>query len=150
MSEPIWLINARRDAGVAEIPGPANNPRIIEMFTHTSYHAQSEEAWCAAGVCTWLEECGLPSPHRADAKSFIGYGTELDTPREGCICVILAKHKDSDKAMTTSGYHVGLWLGEDTEKFYLWGANQSNTVRKSGFFKRSFDVVYMGWPEEIK
>lgn len=40
--KPIWLLHAEKDAGVTEVRG-GENPRIIEMFTHTSYHAKEDE-----------------------------------------------------------------------------------------------------------
>lgn len=147
---PIWLEHAYKDAGLREIRG-GESPRIIEMFTHTTYHAKEDEvAWCSAGACTWLEECGIPSPHSAAAKSWLSWGVPLNEPREGCICVILQKGKGHDSSTgSTSGYHVGLWLGEDKEKVYLWGANQSDSVKKSGFFLRSYEICGYRWPEGI-
>lgn len=148
---PIWLEHALKDEGLKEVRG-GENPRIIEMFTHTSYYAKEDEiAWCAAAVCCWLEECGLPSTHSAAAISFATYGIALDEPREGCICVIRAKRKGADKATgSTSGNHVALWLAQDTERIWLFGGNQGDSAKKSSFGLGSYEVVAYRWPEGIK
>lgn len=150
MSTPIWLEHARKDAGLREIRG-GESPRIIAMHDHCSLHAKEDEiAWCSAAVCCWLEEVGIPSIKSAAAKSWLSWGVALETPREGCVCVIHQKTAGRDAATgSTSGYHVGLWLGQDQDRVYLWGGNQSDTVKKSGFGLGSYEVCGYRWPEGI-
>lgn len=148
--KPIWLEHALKDEGVREVRG-GENPRIIEMHDHCTLHAKEDEiAWCAAAVCCWLEECGIPSTKSAAARSFLSWGKELPEPKEGCICIIQQRQVGTDSATgSTSGYHVGLWLGQDAERVYLWGGNQSDSVKKSGFGLKSYRVCGYRWPEGL-
>lgn len=146
--KPIWLEHAFKDEGILEKRG-GENPRIIEMFTHTSFHAKEDEVpWCSAAVCCWLEEVMYPSTKSAAAASWLTYGQELKEPKEGCICVIQQRYKGTDqKTGSRSGYHVALWLGQDEERVYLFGGNQSDSVKKSGFNLNSYRVLSYRWPE---
>jgi uncharacterized protein (TIGR02594 family) len=150
--KPIWFENALKDAGTHEVDGKGNNPRIIEMFTHCSYQAKEDVVpWCAAAVCCWLEEVGIPSTHSAAAASFLEWGVELPEPREGCICVIQQRYKGQDKATgSSSGYHVGLWAGQSADAVTLFGGNQSDSVKYSNFRLNSYRVCGYRWPEGIK
>lgn len=149
--KPIWLVHAEKDIGVKEIRG-GENPRIIEMFTHTTYHAKEDEIyWCSACLCCWLEEVFIPSTKSAAARSWLKWGTELSEPREGCICIIQQKVAGKDAATeSTSGFHVGLWVGQDAERVYLLGGNQSDSVKVSGFPFSKYTVRGYRWPEGMK
>lgn len=148
---PVWLEHAFKDKGVAEVKG-GENPRIIEMHSHTTLKAKEDEiAWCSSGLCCWMEESGLPSTKSAAAKSWFDYGIGLAEPRIGCICLIRQKQKGSDAATgSTSGYHVGLWLREEAGRVYLWGCNQSDSVKESGFNLQSYEIVAYRWPEGVE
>lgn len=148
---PIWLEHAYKDAGLREIRG-GESPRIIEMHSHCTLKAKEDEIpWCAAAVCCWLEECSIDSTKSAAAKSFLDWGVKLDTPREGCVCVIRQKQKGHDAATgSASGYHVALWLAEVNNYVYLWGGNQGDTVKKSGFNLASYEICGYRWPEGIE
>lgn len=150
MSKPIWLEHALSDAGVHEVKG-GENPRIIEMDSHTSLKAKEDEVpWCAAAVNCWLEECFIDGTKSAAAKSFLNWGVELATPREGCICVIQQRTAGADAVTgSSSGYHVALWLDQDTDYVYLWGGNQSDSVKKSAFPLSKYRVCGYRWPEGI-
>lgn len=147
--KPLWLEQALKDDGIKEVRG-GENPRIIEMHDHCSLHAKEDEiAWCAAAVCCWLEEVGIKSTKSAAARSFLKWGTELTEPKEGCICVIQQRIAGQDQATgSTSGFHVGLWIGQDAERVYLFGGNQSDSVKKSSFGLKSYRVCGYRWPVE--
>lgn len=149
--KPIWLVHALKDEGIKEKRG-GENPRIIEMFTHCTYQAKEDEVpWCSAAVCAWLEECFVTSTKSAAAKSWLTWGVELKEPREGCVCIIQQRYLGQDKKTgSASGYHVALWLGQDAERVYLFGGNQSDSVKKSGFNLNSYRVLGYRWPEGIK
>lgn len=148
MSKPIWLEHALKDEGVHEVRG-GETPRIIEMHSHCSLHAKEDEIpWCAAAVNCWLEECGIPGTKSAAARSFLQWGIELPEPKEGCIVVIQQRKAGQDTATgSTSGYHVGLWIGQDAERVWIFGGNQSDSVKKSGFGLNGYRVCGYRWPE---
>jgi len=148
---PPWLDHALKDAGVKEIRG-GENPRIIEMFTYTTYHAKEDEiAWCSAGLCAWLEESGIPSTKSAAARSWLDWGTTINLPRKGCICIIRQRRSSKDKATgSTSGFHVGLWLNEENGYVRLWGCNQSDSVKESSFPLSKYEIMGYRWVEGVK
>lgn len=150
-NDPLWLKKAFKDEGVAEIRG-GENPRIIEMHDRCTLHAKEDEiAWCSAAVCCWMEESGVLSTKSAAAKSWESWGVALDKPRRGCVCIVRQKATGRDATTgSVSGYHVGLWLGEENNRVTLWGGNQHDMVKQSSFGLGSYNIVAYRWPEGIK
>lgn len=148
MSSPIWLVHALKDNGLREVRG-GENPRIIEMDSYTTLKAKEDEiAWCSAALCCWFEEVHISSTKSAAAISWATWGKGLDEPKEGCVCVVRHKKSGNDKATgSTSGYHVALWLGQDRDYVYLFGGNQSDSVKKSSFPLKDYEIVALRWPE---
>lgn len=151
MSKPIWLEHALLDSGVKEIDGSGNNPRIVEMDSHTSLKAKEDSVpWCAAAVNCWLEECGITGTDSAAAKSFLTWGKELTVPREGCVVVIQQRSSGSDAATgSASGYHVALFVGQDAGHIYLYGGNQSDQCKQSSFPLAKYRICGYRWPEGV-
>ncbi len=125
--EPPWLIKARKEIGVAEIPGlDKNNPRILEYDAVTTLKAKVDEVpWCSAFVCAMLEWSGVDSTKSAAAVSYLDWGIELDKPSLGCIVVLERK----------GGHHVGFYLHETMDAVTLLGGNQSDKVCEMRFPK---------------
>jgi len=70
--EPPWLISARRELGVKEIPGPGDHPRIVEYLQTVdtlpaNLQGNDETAWCSAFVGWNMETQGFPSTEKANA-----------------------------------------------------------------------------------
>lgn len=149
MAVPKWLDQARKDQGVREVKG-GENSRILEMHSHTSLHARDDEtAWCSSAVNCWMEEAGIKGTGSAAAKSWLDWGVKLAAPQLGCVCVIRQKTAGKDTATgSTSGYHVGLWLGAGDGRVTLFGGNQGDMVKESGFNLRSYEIVGYRWPKE--
>ena len=83
MGDPYWMEIAKAEHGTAEIQG-GENPRILEYFRSTSYHATEDEVpWCAAFVSWVLEQCGLANPSTVRARDFEAYGTEISEWKPG-------------------------------------------------------------------
>jgi uncharacterized protein (TIGR02594 family) len=139
---PRWYEHALKDKGLKEIPGQGANPRIVEMFTHTTYHAKSDEvSWCAAGMCCWLEECGIPSTHSAAAISYETYGTKLTELRQGAILVFKRRVQGRPDAR-----HVTFCSSEWTDTHaYCFGANQHNMADYSWMPLK--DLEEIRWPK---
>ncbi len=145
-----WLKLAGKEVGVAEIAGPANNPKILEYIATFPYlatikvknsaltMAQTEEtAWCACFVNWCLLCAGQVGGPGALAESWLKYGTELADPVPGAITVIYGA---PSPGTTASGWHVGFWLGGTADEPRLLGGNQGNQV--SDF---TFDRKVKGW-----
>ncbi len=137
-----WLWLAKNELGVHETPGPAATARIIEYHAVTSLKATSDEvSWCSSFVCWCLEQAGIRSTASAAAKSYLNWGYELQTPREGCIAVLL-RGKNPNQG------HVGFWVGEKDDKVCLLGGNQSDKVCEEYFPKSKVKSYRWPWPTD--
>ena len=69
--------------GLAEIVGPRHNEKIVEMFSKVghSWVKDDETAWCAAFVGWALEESGVTSTRKLNARSYIDWGKNVEPTR---------------------------------------------------------------------
>lgn len=133
---PRWLQIAKNETGVCEINN-GENPRILEYFMATKFHATEDETpWCAAFVCWCLEQAGVESNKSAWAKSYLNWGEDCHEPRLGAICVF---------ARGREGGHVGFYVGEEKEFIHILGGNQSDGVCEKAIPKRN--LIGMRWPK---
>lgn len=110
---------AAGEMGVAELPGNAHNPRILQYHHETSLGAGTDETpWCAAFVNWVLKQMGELGTNSAAAKSFLNWGVPLAKPEKGCIVVF----------SRDGGGHVAFFEREDGERIWCLGGNQSNKV----------------------
>lgn len=140
MSEPAWLLCARKELGLKEIKGPQHNPRILEMWKkiRRSGIKDDETPWCAAFVGACLETVGIMSTRYESAKSYLSWGQELHSPELGCIVVFTRE----------GGGHVGFVVGKDEAgRLLVLGGNQGDQV-----CIRAFDVSRVSgfrWPSGV-
>ena len=92
-TEHPWLDIALTQVGQKEVRGKAANTAIIEKFAKVGHDEidSDEVAWCAVNVGACLVDAGYTIPPREVnmmARSYLNYGTKLDAPRPGCICVM--------------------------------------------------------------
>lgn len=129
MIEPTWLQVARRYDGVAEIPGEKSNPIILKMARSIgapAWYHNDDQPWCAVAMNAWLLEDHRPiaTGSRGDyfdrlrALTFKEYGQGIVRPTLGAIGVF----------GRPEGAHVGMYLGEFRDLFYIYGGNQRNKV----------------------
>lgn len=131
-----WLEIAKKEIGIHEVTG-GENPRIIEYFTAVSYHAQEDEVpWCAAFANWVLKKAGIKGTNSAVARSFEGWGEELEDPRKGAIIVF--------DWQNGSG-HVGFIYSWTDSSVAVLGGNQSDQVSITNF--KWDNVSAMRWPE---
>jgi uncharacterized protein (TIGR02594 family) len=131
-----WLEIAQREmaTGVKEIPGPRDNPRIVEYHQSTTLHATDDEtAWCSAFVNWCMEQAGFKGTQSASSRSWLTWGQELTQPCLGCIVVCKG--------------HVGFYYQEEHGRILLLGGNQSNQVKISPYSKNK--IISYRWPTEI-
>ncbi|MBI5296068.1 MAG: TIGR02594 family protein [Chloroflexi bacterium] len=118
--ETPWLAVARRELGVQEIPGAADNPRVVEYLHATNNldeatRSNDETAWCSAFVNWCMQQVGIEGTKHALARIWQGWGRHIDEPYVGCIAVFKRE----------GGFgHVGFYLGETATKILLLGGNQ--------------------------
>jgi uncharacterized protein (TIGR02594 family) len=141
MLEPILLRVARLSDGLLEIPGPKSNPVIVKWAKDIGAPAYTNDdiPWCAVAMNRWLLACGWPLAGNGydllRARSFETWGQPIDEPALGCVMVF----------SRPEGYHVGLYLGERSDAYYVYGANQSNTVGATWISKNR--LTAMRWAE---
>lgn len=134
MPDPIWLAEARRYLGVAEIKGPQHSPKIIELLDRADGKddaknlqgiSDDEVPWCASFVSGVLEIAGIVSARSAWARSYLNWGAKLGGPAIGAIVVF--------ERGPSSG-HVGFVVGRDAKgNLMVLGGNQSDMVKLSPF-----------------
>ena len=80
--------------------------------------------WCSAFANACLEEADIAGTKNAAAKSFLSWGSALNQPRFGAICVLKRK----------GGNHVSFYVDTLADgHLLLLGGNQGNMVRFSRF-----------------
>lgn len=122
-----WLEIAKGEIGVAEYPGPDDNPRIVEYLRSTTYPNPVDEVhWCSAFVNFCIGQAGLKGTRSAAARSWLDWGVPLSKPQPGCITVF--KRGTSP----TSG-HVAFYVGARGAFLDVLGGNQSNQVKVSPY-----------------
>lgn len=125
-TEPSWLTAARKHIGLAEVVGSKHNPTILRWLASLrAWWAEDETPWCGTFVAAALRESGLPVAKAwYRAKAWLDYGTQLVTPKVGCIVVF-------DRA---GGGHVGFVVGRDESgRLMVLGGNQGNKVSVAPF-----------------
>ena len=123
-SEPMHLVIARAELGVAEIVGNQHNPRILEYHKTTTLGASSDEvSWCASFANWCLEKSYKTGTKSALARSFLGWGMIVkDEDVELGDIVVLKRGKEPWQG------HVGFFISRDETFVYILGGNQSNKV----------------------
>lgn len=126
-----WLTVARREIGVQEVPGSANNPRVVEYLHATDNldektRSKDETPWCSAFVNWCMQQVDIKGTQNALARSWQEWGKHLDEPYVGCIVVFQREKKFG---------HVGFYLGETETHIRVLGGNQQNP--ETGIFEVS-------------
>ena len=126
MTEPRWLIEARRHLGVAEIPGPRHSP-VIQSWLHKlrAWWVDDETPWCGVFVAACMDTIGFKLPKFwMRAKAWAEWGTRLTAPAPGCIVVF----------ERPGGGHVGFVVGRTAQgQLLVLGGNQGNRVSIMAF-----------------
>ncbi len=137
---PPWMAVALAEIGIAETPGEANNPRIIEYHSATSLKSTADFVpWCSAFMC-WVMECAeIPSTRSAAARSWAGWGVRIEKPRFGCVVVM-------ERGTYSWQGHVGFVLDADAANVYVLGGNQGDRVSVRKFLRST--VISYRWPPD--
>ena len=107
--------------GIKEIPGVENNPEILKYFEGLG-DWNEDTAWCSA-YCNWVvKEAGKKGSGELNARSWLYAGEAVFNPKIGDVVVLWRVAKNDWRG------HVGFYINEDEEYFYLLGGNQDNQV----------------------
>ena len=123
-TRPKWLIIAKKELGVTEGPGAANNERILEYHATTGGYSKDAVPWCSSFVNWVMQQAGYKPTGSAQAIKWADWGRKIDQPCKGCIAVW---HWGSGKG------HVGFVVGKRGSKLLVLGGNQSDQVKVSEY-----------------
>jgi uncharacterized protein (TIGR02594 family) len=155
---------AMDDQGTKEVPGPRDNPWVVEAFrmVGASWFKDDETAWCGAAAGRWMVEAGLPvlaGGKSVTARAWHNEGWGVAVPIEqapkGAVIVLRRGSYNG-----TSG-HVALLhrLVRDAAGkvvgFELIGGNQSNAINVQYYDRydsqgRDLLLSARVWPSEEK
>ena len=157
MSEaPEFLLTMRSISGLAEVPGVADNPRIIamadeigrifgDMKSYCDQYNSDSIPWCGLTVAYCMAKAGIRPPFGdTDTDKFLWAKSWADdpdyqvikTPRLGCVVVLTR----------SGGGHVALYESTSGSNYMLRGGNQSDAIGLAAFPKSN--VVALVWPRE--
>ena len=136
--DPEWLKIAARESGVSEVPGPGDNPRILEYHRETSLGASDDSvAWCSSFANWCMKQAGIEGTNSAAARSWLTWGKKLDEPRNGCVVVL-------KRGANPAQGHVAFYVGDGTGNVRVLGGNQGNQVKISNYPKSM--LLGYRWP----
>ena len=150
MIEPPWLAIARTKIGTKEMPGPGNNPTIMQWakdardWLGVAYSADSVP-WCGLFVSKCVAQAGFKAPRRfigVRASQWATWGDEipLTTPRPpiGTIAVL----------QRPGGGHVFILSGVTVDgRLVGVGGNQQDMVTEASFSRGR--LVALRWPPGV-
>jgi uncharacterized protein (TIGR02594 family) len=115
---------------VREIPGKKNNPLIVEWTKSVLQWANDDEVpWCSTFLNAMADAAGLEKSGKANARSWLSVGIEIDNPVVGDVVIFWRESPKSWKG------HVGIFVGfsHDGQNILVLGGNQGNEVNISKY-----------------
>ena len=116
---------ARGYIGMTEGPGPADNPKILEMYASVGHDWVEHDsvAWCAAFVGHCLERAGIRSTRKLTARSYLDWGVPVEAAdaQQGDIGII---------PRGKSSWQGHVFFIDRIEGAWVWGlgGNQDDAV----------------------
>lgn len=82
MTDPKWLIEARKNLGIREMKGKQHAAEIVQYWKDIKRGGikDDETPWCAAFTGAMLERVGIRSTRFESANSYLDWGNELKEP----------------------------------------------------------------------
>lgn len=115
---------------VREIPGKKHNNIIAEWTNRVlSWAFDDEIPWCSNFLNAMAEDVGLEKTGKANARSWLEIGTEIENPVISDIAIFWRESPKSWKG------HVGIFVGfsHDGQNILVLGGNQGNEVNISKY-----------------
>lgn len=117
--------------GVQEIPGPNDNPEIVNFAKESGFDwvDDDETAWCSFFMNWVAHKTGYKRSKSGLARSWLNVGRVVTSPEPGDVVVYWRESRTSYKG------HVGIFLGfsQDSSRIYTLGGNQGNSVSISAY-----------------
>jgi uncharacterized protein (TIGR02594 family) len=137
MSEPAWIVEARKHIEMREVPGKGTAPTIARWLRELrAWWDDDETPWCGVFVAACVEAAGFKKPKNwFRARAWLEFGQRIVTPAVGCIVVF----------ERSGGGHVGFLMGQDEHgRLMVLGGNQANAVTIAPFDRSR--VLGYRWP----
>lgn len=133
MTNPAYDL-ARTFIGTKEIPGPRDNPVIVDLAKTVGdeWVKDDETAWCGAFVGAMLVKSGLYTKDQVragtngnplGARNWLKFGRKISEPQEGDLVIFW--RGDPNGWQGHVGFYVGTVRNGDIK---VLGGNQSNSV----------------------
>lgn len=138
-----WINEAQKHIGVKEY-SKGDNPEILKWAMLIGNPVAKDYTgdvipWCGLFVAYCLSQIGLTGPDTPLwAKSWAQYGFKLTEPAFGCIIVF----------SRTGGGHVGFYLGENSNYYFVLGGNQKDSVSVTQIAKSR--AIAFRWPNGME
>ncbi|QGY44142.1 TIGR02594 family protein [Maribellus comscasis] len=141
-SKPSWFIAAEDEMqkNIVEIPGKEDNPEILKYAKESNIKGitNDEIPWNSTFLNWCFYHVGINGSGKANNRSWLDWGMELEEPRIGCVVVLWAEDVSSWKGQ------AGLYTGEDSENVFLLGGNHDNTIKIKAYPKER--ILSYRWP----
>lgn len=123
---PMAVAELARD--VHELPGAADNPRIVQYHATTTLKATDDETpWCSSFVNWCVTQAGLTGTNSAAASSWKYWGHAVGGEDGEIRCGDIAV------LSRVGGHHVGFVVAIVETTVLLLGGNQGNRVSVAPF-----------------
>ena len=134
-----WMPLALAELGQREVPGDADNPRIVEYHSYTAGRARTPDAvpWCSSFANFCMRRAGERCAGSKAARSWLKWGVPCEY-RLGAVVVFWRKARNSPSG------HVAFVVGETADSVLCLGGNQSNAVCVKPYPKRR--LLGYRWP----
>lgn len=150
---PDWLLTAYRElrAGVREVAGPLNHPRILAYHAATDGDATADEiSWCSSFACWCMEDVSIRSPRSAWARSWLGWGARVSPVHPPLGAVLIFSRGPGPQPgpdVVAAPGHVGFFVGHaEPGVLLLLAGNQSDAVTISRYSVHQ--MLGARWPGE--
>lgn len=117
---------AQGQLGVMELK-EGSNPKIEEYHRYATIKndkgVTDDVPWCSSFMCWVFETAGLTSTNSRAARSWLKYGTPVESPKIGDLVIFWREDINSGKG------HVGLFMGfTKVGNILVLGGNQKDQV----------------------
>lgn len=139
-----WLAEGKRLIGLAEGPGPADNPAILAWATEADVPFDRDETpWCGLFIAHCFAATVPDEPLPANllgARQWLRFGVPV-APQLGAILVFWRGSRDGWAG------HVALYWAEDATSYHVLGGNQSDAVTITKIAKSR--LLGARWPASV-
>lgn len=136
---PKMLLTALKYYGLKEGAGSADNPTIMKWahdFGITWYDRDSI-AWCSLFLGEAAKEAGYIPPDKNNLLAAVSWATWGEPAPGFFLGVIVVFNRPG-------GHHVGLYIGEDAQAYYVLGGNTGDAVAIARIAKDR--LIAKRWP----